>query len=158
MTRLKIGDKAPEFEGVIGEGKTIGLNDFKGRKLLIYFYPKDMTPGCTAQACNLTENFAALEEKNIAIVGVSKDPVKRHDKFADKYSIPFPLIADEDQKVIDAFGVWGEKKFMGKTFDGIHRISFLVDEEGIIIGIWGETSKNKVKTKDHTAQVLEILN
>lgn len=156
MTHLKIGDQAPEFKAAIGEEKYITLSEFKGKKVLLYFYPKDMTPGCTAQACDLTAHKSELDGANVHVIGVSMDPIKRHEKFREKYDLNFPLVADEERELINLYGVWGEKKFMGKTFDGIHRISFLIDEQGIIQEIWG--TNKKVKTKEHTAQVLAAIN
>jgi peroxiredoxin Q/BCP len=128
------------------------LNDFKGKKLVVYFYPKDNTPGCTAQACNLRDNDSVLKEHDISVVGVSMDSMVSHQKFIDKFDLPFPLIADEDKKVIEAFGVWGPKKFMGKEYDGIHRTTFLIDESQVIVGII-----EKPNTKDHTREILEIF-
>tara|TARA_B110000211_G_C14013227_1_gene524213 strand:- start:363 stop:824 length:462 start_codon:yes stop_codon:yes gene_type:complete len=150
MTELKIGDKAPEFKGIIEDGSLISLQDFKGRKLVLYFYPKDNTPGCTAQACNLTENQSVLKDAGFEIVGVSADTIKKHQNFIKKFNLGFPLIADEDKTVINSFGVWGPKKFMGREYEGIHRVTFVIDESGIIEKIF-----TKVKTKDHTQQILE---
>jgi peroxiredoxin Q/BCP len=150
MTELKIGDKAPEFKGVIEDGSLISLQDFKGRKLVLYFYPKDNTPGCTAQACNLTENQSVLKDAGFEIVGVSADTIKKHQNFIKKFNLGFPLIADEDKTVINSFGVWGPKKFMGREYEGIHRVTFVIDESGVIEKIF-----TKVKTKDHTQQILE---
>jgi len=149
VKNLTIGDKAPFFEGVIENGKKIGLDDFKGNKLVLYFYPKDMTPGCTAQACDLTDNYDLFLNRNYKIVGVSADSVKRHLKFKEKYSIPFHLISDEDHTILNAYGVWGPKKFMGREYDGIHRKTFIISEEGII-----ERIIDKVKTKEHSNQIL----
>jgi len=149
VENLKVGDKAIDFEGVAENGEIIRLSDYKGSKLILYFYPKDMTPGCTAQACNLTENYNLLLENNYKIVGVSADSIKRHLKFKEKYNIPFPLIADEDHVILNNYGVWGPKKFMGKEYDGIHRKTFIINEEGII-----ERIIEKVKTKEHTNQIL----
>jgi|TARA_B110000261_G_C13047215_1_gene342740 peroxiredoxin Q/BCP len=150
MIELEIGDKAPEFSGEIEDGTRICLNDFKGRKLILYFYPKDSTPGCTAQACNLTENKNILKESGFEIVGVSADSVKKHQNFIKKYSLGFALIADIDKTVINLFGVWGPKKFMGREYEGINRVTFVIDESGIIERIF-----TKVKTKNHTEQILE---
>ena len=147
--KLKIGDKAPGFSGLDADGKTINLSDFKGTKLVSYFYPKDMTPGCIAEACNLTDNYVALLNAGYKVVGVSADSAQRHQKFRDKYHLPFPLIADTDKKIINDYGVWGPKKFMGKTYDGIHRTTFIIDPNGEI-----ENIIEKVKTKDHTNQIL----
>lgn len=150
MTELKEGDRAPEFKGVIENGTSVSLADYKGKKLVLYFYPKDNTPGCTAQACNLTENQSELQKNGFEVLGVSADTEKKHQNFISKYSLGFSLIADEEKEVINAFGVWGPKKFMGREYDGIHRITFVINEEGIIEKIF-----KKVKTKDHTNQILE---
>jgi peroxiredoxin Q/BCP len=152
MTHLKAGDTAPDFEGVIQDGTKLKLSDLSGKKVILYFYPKDMTPGCTAQACNLGENFSGLEQKGYTVVGVSADSVARHQKFTEKYSLPFPLIADEDLKIIQSYGVWGRKKFMGKEYDGIHRTTFVISEKGII-----EKIIEKVATKTHTEQILKEM-
>lgn len=152
MKHLKIGDKAPDFSGTDLEGKTIHLNDFKGKKLALYFYPKDNTPGCTVQACNLRDNYSILEKEGIKIVGVSADSVATHQKFANKFSLQFPLIADEDHTVLNNYGVWGHKKFMGKEYDGIHRTTFMIDEQQTIVGII-----EKPKTKAHAEEILEIF-
>ena len=152
MKHLKLGDKAPAFEGKDQSGTTISLNDFKGKKLVVYFYPKDNTPGCTVQACNLRDNDSILKEHNISVIGVSMDSISSHQKFIDKFDLPFPLIADEDKKVIEAFGVWGPKKFMGKEYDGIHRTTFLIDESQAIVGII-----EKPNTKDHANEILEMF-
>ena len=149
MTHLKEGDKAPVFKGVDQSGKTISLADLKGKKVILYFYPKDMTPGCTAQACNLRDNYSALLKKGFAVVGVSTDGVKSHQKFADKYDLPFPLLADEDHTIVDQYGVWGEKKFMGRVYDGTHRTTFVINEEGVIDRII-----SKPDTKHHTEEIL----
>ena len=129
----------------------MSLSDFKGKKLVVFFYPKASTPGCTAEACNLTDNYKALQDKGYEILGVSADSEKRQTNFKTKYKFPFDLLADEDKTVIDAFGVWGLKKFMGKEYDGIHRKTFLVDENGVVAHVI-----DKVKTKDHAAQILEL--
>lgn len=149
MTHLKPGDQAPDFEGTDQNGNSISIHDFDGQKIALYFYPKDNTPGCTKQACNLRDNYKALQDNNYAVIGVSADSEKSHKKFEEKYDLPFPLIADTDKNVIKDYGVWGEKKFMGKTYDGIHRTTFLIDEDRKI-----EKVIEKVKTKDHTAQIL----
>jgi peroxiredoxin Q/BCP len=146
---LKVGDKAIDFEGVSETGDMINLSDYGGSKLILYFYPKDMTPGCTTQACNLTDNYQHLLKQNYKILGVSADSKERHLKFKEKYSIPFPLIADEEHILLNKYGVWGPKKFMGKTYDGIIRKTFIINEDGIIDRII-----DKVKTKDHTNQIL----
>ena len=150
--QLKIGDKAPDFSGKDQNGKTIQLSDFSGKKIAIYFYPKDNTPGCTVQACNLRDNDAALTKAGIQIIGVSADSSASHVKFIDKFSLPFPLIADEDKTIIQQFSVWGPKKFMGKEYDGIHRTTFIIDENKTIIGII-----EKPKTKEHAEEILALL-
>lgn len=150
MTELKEGDSAPEFKGVIENGTEVSLSNYSGKKLVLYFYPKDSTPGCTAQACNLTENQKALKDAGFEILGVSADTVKKHQNFISKYNIGFSLIADGEKEVIKAYQVWGPKKFMGKEYEGIHRTTFIISEEGKIEKIF-----KKVKTKDHTNQILE---
>lgn len=149
MTKLKVGDQAPYFEGKDQNGDSISMDDFQGKKIALYFYPKDNTPGCTKQACNLRDNYQDLQSKNYEVIGVSADSVKSHKKFEEKYNLPFPLIADTDKKIINDYGVWGPKKFMGKKYDGIHRTTFLIDQERNI-----EKIIDKVNTKDHTAQLL----
>ncbi len=149
MTTLKIGDKAPDFEAKDQAGNTIKLSDYSGKKLVLFFYPKASTPGCTAEACNLRDNYETFLEKGYAILGASADSAKRQQNWINKHELPFPLLADEDKTVINAFGIWGPKKFMGKEYDGIHRTTFVIDENGVI-----EEVIAKVKTKDHTAQIL----
>ena len=149
MTHLKEGDKAPDFVGRDQNGNTISLKDFKGKKVVLYFYPKDDTSGCTAESCNLRDNNKILKNKGFEVIGVSADTEESHQKFIKKYDLPFPLIADTDKKICNAYGVWGEKKFMGKTYDGIHRVTFVISENGIIEKIF-----TKVDTKNHTEQVL----
>lgn len=153
MKHLKIGDHAPNFSGIDQNDKITTLLDFKGKKLAIYFYPKDNTPGCTVQACNLRDNYEGLKKAGIQILGISADSIVSHQKFADKFTLPFPLIADEDRTIIDLFGVWGPKKFMGKEYDGIHRTTFLINENQQILGII-----EKPKTKDHATEIIEIFN
>ena len=150
MTSLNIGDKAPNFVALNELGQSVSLSDFLGEKVILYFYPKDMTPGCTAESCNLGENYTLLQEKGFVVLGVSPDSSKSHQKFIDKYKLPFSLIADEDKAVIKAFGVWGPKKFMGKEYDGVHRTTFVIDEYRVIEKVF-----SKVKTKDHTNQILD---
>ena len=152
MKHLKIGDKAPAFSALDQEGNTLKLSDFEGKRVVIYFYPKDDTPGCTAQACNIRDNYQTLQNEDIVILGVSADGEKKHQKFIAKYELPFSLIADEEKELINLYGVWGEKKFMGRIYDGIHRTTFLLDEHHLIIGII-----EKPKTKDHTREILEIF-
>lgn len=149
MTTLKAGDKAPNFSALDQDGNTITLKDYEGKKLVVFFYPKASTPGCTAEACNLKDNYHAFQNKGYDVLGVSADSEKRQQNFKNKYKLPYPLLADEDKKVIEAFGVWGPKKFMGKEYDGIHRTTFVIDEKGIILEVI-----TKVKTKDHAAQIL----
>jgi peroxiredoxin Q/BCP len=150
MTSLKIGDKAPQFEAKDNAGNTVKLSDYAGKKLVLFFYPKASTPGCTKEACNLSDNYQTFLSKGYDVLGVSADSAKRQQNFIDKYEFPFPLLADEDKTVIEAFNVWGPKKFMGKEYDGIHRTTFIIDEKGVI-----ENVITKVKTKEHAAQILE---
>lgn len=150
MTHLKIGDKAPVFSGVNQDGKVISLSDFAGKKVVLYFYPKDNTPGCTAEACNLRDNHELLIKQGYAVVGVSTDSVKSHKKFIEKYDLPFDLIADTDKKIVSDYGVWGEKKFLGKTYMGTSRTTFIIDENGFL-----EDIIEKVDTKNHASQVLK---
>jgi len=149
MEELKIGQAAPEFSAKDQNGNQVQLSDFKGKKLVLYFYPKDDTPGCTKEACNLRDNYQRLREKGYEVVGVSADSEAKHQKFSTKYDLPFRLIADEDKKVIQAYHAWGLKKFMGKEYEGIIRKTYLIDEKGKI-----ERIIEKVKTKDHSAQIL----
>lgn len=151
MKRLKVGDKAPYFEGVIEDGSTVTLDDFKNKKLIFFIYPKDDTPGCTAQNCNLGENYELLRKKGFELLGMSADTGKKHQKFIEKYNLPFHLIADEEHKIIEAYGSWGLKKFMGREYDGIHRTTFII-ENGVITH-----TIEKVNTKNHTAQILELV-
>lgn len=150
MQTLKQGDTVPNFSAKDEKGNTITLNDYKGKKLVVFFYPKANTPGCTIEACNLRDNYEVLKEKGFELLGVSADSARRQSNFKNKFKFPFPLLADEDKQVINAFGVWGPKKFMGRTFDGIHRKTFIIDERGIV-----ERVIDKVKTKAHSAQILE---
>ncbi len=149
MTTLKIGDKAPNFEAKDQEGNTVKLSDYIGKKLVLFFYPKASTPGCTAEACDLRDNYKIFLSKGYDVLGVSADSAKRQQNFINKYELPFPLLADEDKTVINAFGVWGPKKFMGREYDGIHRTTFVIDENGVL-----EDIITKVKTKEHTNQIL----
>jgi peroxiredoxin Q/BCP len=150
MTNLKKGDKAPDFSGFDQDNKFHQLEDYKGKKLVVFFYPKANTPGCTAEACDLRDNYERFQANNYALLGVSADSEKAQLKFKEKFSFPFPLLADEDKSVIQAFGVWGPKKFMGREYDGIHRTTFVIDESGII-----EDIITDVKTKAHAAQILK---
>ena len=149
MTHLKAGDKAPNFSALDQDGNEITLSDYKGKKLVVFFYPKASTPGCTAEACNLNDNYDRFKAQGYEILGVSADSAKRQANFKTKYGFQYPLLADEDKSVIEAFGVWGPKKFMGKEYDGIHRTTFIIDENGVL-----EDVIIKVKTKAHTDQIL----
>ena len=151
MTHLKEGDKAPIFKGTDQSGKEVSLSDLKGKKVILYFYPKDMTPGCTAQACNLRDNYDALLKKGYAVVGVSTDGEKSHRKFAEKYELPFPLLADDSKTIVTQYGVFGEKQMMGKKYDGVFRTTFLINENGVIDKIIA-----KPDTKNHTEEILKI--
>lgn len=150
MTTLKIGDKAPNFSAKDQDGNVRTLSDYNGKKLVVFFYPKANTPGCTAEACDLRDNFERFQANNYELLGVSADSDKAQLKFKEKYSFPFPLLADEDKSVIQAFGVWGPKKFMGKEYDGIHRTTFVINVQGII-----EDVITDVKTKVHASQILK---
>lgn len=150
MTTLTKGDTAPAFTGVDQDGKTHTLSDYKGKKLVVFFYPKADTPGCTAEACDLRDNYQRFKAQGYELLGVSADSQKKQAKFKEKYNLPYPLIADENKEVINAFGVWGSKKFMGRLFDGIHRTSFVIDENGTI-----EDVITSVKTKAHTEQIIK---
>lgn len=149
MTTLQIGDKAPDFSVKNQDGKVISLTDFKGKKLVLFFYPKASTPGCTVEACNLNDNYERFVAQGYDVLGVSADSEKRQTNFRNKYEFTYDLLADEEKEVINAYGVWGPKKFMGREYDGIHRMTFIIDENGIISDII-----KKVKTKEHTAQIL----
>jgi peroxiredoxin Q/BCP len=150
MTSLKIGDQAPNFTSKDQDGNPVSLADYKGKKLVLFFYPKASTPGCTVEACNLRDNYERFQSLGYDILGVSADSERRQANFKNKHEFPYPLLADEDKTVINAFGVWGPKKFMGKEYDGIHRTTFVIDENGII-----EDVITKVKTKEHTNQILK---
>ena len=152
MTHLNIGDKAPEFSALNQLGETVNLSDYRGKKLVVFFYPKASTPGCTMEVKNLRDNFKLLQKNDYELLGVSADSAKRQQNFSNKNELPFPLLADEDKEVIKAFGVWGAKKFMGREYDGIHRMTFVIDENGII-----ENIIKKVKTKNHANQILNNL-
>ncbi|HBZ35617.1 MAG TPA: thioredoxin-dependent thiol peroxidase [Rikenellaceae bacterium] len=147
---LKIGDKAPEFTGKDQDGNIISLNDFKGEKLVLYFYPKDNTPGCTAEACNLRDNYHKFLSAGYNIVGVSKDSEKSHKLFKEKHSLPFPLISDSDLSILKAYESWGRKKFLGREFEGVLRRTFVIDENGLISDII-----DKVNTAAHSSQILK---
>ncbi len=146
---LKVGDKAPELVGNNQNGKQLRLNNFKGKKLVLYFYPKDDTPGCTAESCNLRDNYKLLMEQGFQVLGVSPDSEKRHQKFIEKYDLPFDLLADVDKEVCNKYGVWVEKNMYGRKYMGVARTTFIIDENGLI-----EEIISKVKTKDHSSQIL----
>ena len=149
MALLEVGDKAPAFKTKNQDGDAVSLGDFKGRKVALYFYPKDDTPGCTKEACSFRDAWARFRKKGIAVLGVSIDDEKSHRKFADKFSLPFPLLADTDKKIVTAYGVWGEKSMYGRKYMGIHRVTYLIDEKGRIAAVWP-----KVKPEDHADEVL----
>ena len=151
MNQLSVGQEAPNFSAKNQKGELISLEDLKGNKVILYFYPKDNTPGCTAQACNLTENISALKKEGFIVLGVSPDGEKSHNKFIDKYNLQFDLLVDEEKKLCNAYGVWGRKKFMGREYDGVHRTTFIINEDGMIDQII-----NKVETKRHSQQILEL--
>jgi peroxiredoxin Q/BCP len=152
MNKLSIGSTLPAFTGIDQNGEELNATSFNGKRLVIYFYPKDNTPGCT-QACSLRDDYSLLTENNIAILGVSADSASSHKKFIDKFNLPFPLIADTDKVLLNLFGVWGEKKFMGKVYDGIHRTTFLFDESGVLISVI-----EKPNTKNHSSEILAVYN
>lgn len=152
MTTLKEGDKAPAIHSKDQNGNAFSLSDYKGKKVALYFYPKDDTPGCTAEACNFRDNYAALKKRGFEVIGVSVDDEKSHQKFINKYDLPFKLIADTDKKVVSDYGVWGEKSMYGRKYMGVFRTTFVIDEAGVI-----ERVINKVDTKDSTGQLLELM-
>ena len=153
MAQLKEGQKAPLFEGTDQDGNIIRLKDYTGKKVILYFYPKDNTPGCTKEACNLRDNYHELLNKGFAVLGVSPDTEKSHKGFAEKYTLPFPLIADTGKKIMSDYGAWGEKKMYGKTVTGVLRTTFIIDEKGII-----EKVIRKVDTEAHTEQIFKLYN
>ncbi len=153
MTNLKVGDKAPFFEGVNQDGEKISLKDFAGKKLILYFYPKDNTPGCTAESCNLNDNYDSWIEKGYDVVGVSPDSVKSHQNFTTKFGFRFNLISDTEKEILQAYGTWGKKKMYGREYMGVIRTTFVIDEEGTIVHIF-----EKVDTKNHTTQITKALN
>jgi len=149
---LKVGDKAPDFTGVNEKNETISLSDYKGKKLILFFYPKDNTPGCTTAACDLRDNYAELQKQGFELLGVSHDSPKKHTKFIEKFNFPFPLLADEDKVVLNAFEAWGLKKFMGREYDGVLRSTYIIDENGVISHVI-----TKVKTKTHASQIMDLV-
>lgn len=150
MNTLKVGDKVPEFKVLDNEGREVRLSDYKGKKLIIFFYPRANTPSCTNEACNLRDNYVELQANGYDILGVSADTVKKQNNFSKKYNFQFPLLADVNHTLLTTFGVWGPKKFMGRKYDGIHRITFVINEEGVVSKV-----VDNVKTKDHAAQLLD---
>ncbi len=152
MSNLKKGDKAPEFSGKNQDGKSVNLSDFKGKKVILYFYPKDNTPGCTAEACNLNDNYDELIMQGFEIIGVSPDNEQSHTKFISKYKLRFNLLADTEKSILKSYGAWGLKKMYGKEYEGVLRTTFIIDENGIISHVF-----NKVETKNHTSQILNEL-
>lgn len=150
MTTLTEGQKAPAFKGIDQNGKPISLADLKGKKIVLYFYPEDDTPTCTDQACNLRDNFGLLKANGFTVIGISPDEVKKHKKFETKFDLPFTLLADPDHKIIDKYGVWGEKQLWGRNYLGLHRTTFLIDEKGVIKKIF-----LKPKSKKHTEEILK---
>jgi thioredoxin-dependent peroxiredoxin len=150
--KLKEGDKAPEFSAPTNGGGTVSLKDFKGQYLVLYFYPKDDTPGCTKEACGFRDAYQDFEKAGAVVLGVSTDSVKKHDKFVEKFQLPFPLLADEDKSIVEAYGVWGKKKFMGREYMGTNRVTFLIDPKGKIKKIWPT-----VKPEEHAAEVLAAI-
>ena len=150
MTHLQEGDKAPDFKSKDQNGKTVSLNNYKGKKVALYFYPEDDTPTCTEEACNLRDNYSLLKKEGIVILGVSPDDEKKHKKFEQKFNLPFTLVVDNDKKIIDKYGVWGEKNLYGRKYMGLHRTTFLIDEKGIIKKIF-----KKPRSKMHSEEILK---
>ena len=150
--KLKVGDVAPAFTVATSGGGRLSLADFKGQNIILYFYPKDDTPGCTKEACAFRDGYADFKKKGAVVLGVSTDPVKSHDKFVEKFKLPFTLLADEDKKIVEAYGVWGEKQFMGRKYQGTFRVTFLIGPDGRIKNIWPT-----VKPEEHAAEVLAAL-
>ena len=152
MAELKVGDKAPQFTLPSGDGKNLSLKDFRGKKVVLYFYPKDDTPGCTSEACSFRDNLGRVKRKGAVVLGISADSVDSHKKFIKKYDLPFPLLSDESKEILKAYDVWKQKSFMGRKFMGIERTTFIIDEEGNILRIF-----SKVKVEGHTDDVLDAL-
>jgi peroxiredoxin Q/BCP len=150
--KLKPGDPAPNFTAATQDGQKVSLSDFKGKYVILYFYPKDDTPGCTKEACGFRDAFAQFQSRGGIVLGVSTDPVKSHSKFAQKYKLPFLLVADEDKSIVQAYGVWGQKTFMGRKYLGTHRVTFLIGPDGVIKKIWPT-----VKPESHPKEVLAEL-
>ena len=152
MALLEVGDKAPAFKTTDQDGDAVALRDFKGKKVVLYFYPKDDTPGCTKEACSFRDGWSKFRRKGVAVLGVSVDDEKSHRKFADKFSLPFPLLADTDKDIVKAYGVWGEKSMYGRKYMGTHRVTYLVNEKGKIAAVWP-----KVKPDEHVEEVLAAI-
>lgn len=152
MIQLKEGDPAPPFTAPTNGGGQVSLTDFKGHPVILFFYPKDDTPGCTKEACSFRDEYAEFKQRGAIVLGVSVDPVKSHDRFAKKFNLPFPLLSDEDHRIVEAYGVWGEKTFMGRKYHGTHRVTFLIGPDGRIRKLW-----TKVKPDEHAAEVLAAL-
>ncbi|MFI5153123.1 MAG: thioredoxin-dependent thiol peroxidase [Chitinophagales bacterium] len=150
MTKLKEGNKAPEFKGIDQQGKMVSLTDFRGKKVVLYFYPEDDTPTCTIQACNLRDNYSLLKRKGFVVLGLSPDSTKSHQKFEKKFNLPFTLISDPEHKIIDEYGVWGEKELFGRKYMGLIRTTFLIDEKGIIRKIF-----SRPKNKSHAEEIIQ---
>ncbi|MEY2428814.1 MAG: thioredoxin-dependent peroxiredoxin [Verrucomicrobiota bacterium] len=150
--KLKEGDKAPDFTAMTNDGGKVSLSDLKGKPVVLYFYPRDDTPGCTKEACAFRDEFASFKKKGAVVLGVSTDSGKSHDKFAAKYKLPFTLVADEDKRIVEDYGVWGQKSFMGRKYMGTHRVTFLIDPDGRIKKIWTD-----VKPAEHAKEILEAL-
>ena len=150
--KLKEGDKAPDFKAAKTDGRSVSLSEYKGKNVVLYFYPRDDTPGCTKEACAFRDEFASFKRNDTVVLGVSTDSSKSHAKFAEKYKLPFTLLADEDRKIVEAYGVWGQKSFLGRKYMGTHRITFLIGPDGRIKKIWPT-----VKPADHVKEVLEAL-
>ena len=151
-TRLKEGDAAPDFSAATNGGGRLSLADFKGKNVILYFYPKDDTPGCTKESCGFRDSFAEFQKRGAVVLGVSTDSVASHDKFVEKFKLPFPLLADEDKKIVNAYDVWGDKSFLGRIYQGTRRVTFLISGDGRIKKIWP-----KVKPNQHAAEVLAAL-
>lgn len=152
MTHLNVGDQAPDFKVNNEDNEILSLSNFKGKKLILFFYPKDDSPGCTKEACNLRDNYSKLKKMGFEVLGVSPDNSKKHRKFIDKYEFQYSLLADTEKEIINAYGIWGPKKFMGREYDGLHRTTFIIDENGKIQHIF-----ESVKTKEHAQQIMDAM-